>query len=64
MNEKLTCPKCNKDMAKIVYGYPTEALVQLVDSNGWMLGGCSPSPIKFYCKNCKVSWSEDFGFDS
>jgi hypothetical protein len=51
-------------MSRIVYGYPSESLADIAKEKGWILGGCSPSPIKFYCKDCKVSWSEDFGFDS
>jgi hypothetical protein len=50
-------------MSRIVYGYPTQALVELAEENEWVLGGCMISPIKFYCKNCNVSWSEDLGFD-
>jgi len=63
MNENFFCNKCNEPMSRIVYGYPTQAMVELAEENEWVLGGCMISPIKFYCKNCKVSWSEDLGFD-
>ena len=60
----MNCEKCQSKMWEIVYGYPTPELYELAEQNLWLIGGCSPSPIKFYCKDCKVSWSEDFGFDS
>lgn len=50
-------------MAKIVYGYPTEALSKIALGKGWILGGCMIHPISRYCRKCKVSWSEDLGFD-
>lgn len=50
-------------MSKIVYGHPTEDAKKVAKENGWILGGCIPSTIQFYCKDCKVSWSIDGGFD-
>jgi hypothetical protein len=50
-------------MTRIVYGHPTETLSQIAQEKGWIIGGCMPSPISRYCKDCNVSWSEDLGFD-
>lgn len=50
-------------MTRIVYGYPTEDARKVAEENGWMLGGCMPSPIEFYCRGCNSSWSSDVGFD-
>jgi hypothetical protein len=57
------CKFCNEGMSRIVYGYPTESLLKVAKDNNWVLGGCMPSPLSFYCKLCNASWSEDLGFD-
>jgi hypothetical protein len=63
VDEKILCKICNKEMARIVYGYPTEALSKIASEEGWILGGCMFSPISRYCRECKISWSDDLGFD-
>lgn len=64
MEESLGCISCGKDMSRIVYGYPAAGLSEIAKENNWILGGCMPMPIKFYCRDCKVSWSNDLGFDN
>jgi hypothetical protein len=63
MTKKILCKVCNKDMSRIVYGYPTKDLLEIASEKGWILGGCVISSISRYCKGCQVSWSEDLGFD-
>jgi hypothetical protein len=63
MEEKIFCSRCKDPMSRIVYGYPTEALLEIAAEKGWIIGGCMPTPVSQYCKKCKVSWSEDLGFD-
>jgi hypothetical protein len=50
-------------MTRIVYGYPTETLREIASEKGWVLGGCMPGPITRWCRDCKISWSKDLGFD-
>ena len=63
MEEAVSCIVCGIPMSKILYGHPTETILDMAKEQDWILGGCMPSPISFYCKVCRVSWSEDLGFD-
>ena len=58
------CIKCNREMIKIVYGYPTPAFEDISEDLGMSMGGCTPGPITHFCKECKISWSKDMGFDN
>lgn len=57
------CIKCNKEMLKIVYGYPTPDFNTFSKDLGLYIGGCTPGPITHFCKECSVSWSIDLGYD-
>jgi hypothetical protein len=63
VSKKILCIVCNQPMTRIVYGLMTKDLYEVAEKNGWLVGGCTPSPITNYCKDCNVSWSKDLGFD-
>jgi hypothetical protein len=56
------CLDCDTTMSRIVYGYPSESLLQIKEEKGWTLGGCTPSDIEFICKSCNSIWSSIDGF--
>jgi hypothetical protein len=58
------CASCGKEMSRVVYGYPTQGLLDLAKENNWVLGGCVIENVKFFCRTCKVSWSTEFGFEN
>lgn len=63
VSDKIICNICNQPMTKIVYGLASQSLYEIAEENGWIIGGCTPSPITNYCRPCGVSWSKDLGFD-
>lgn len=63
VEKEIFCNVCNKLMTRVVYGYPTKALLEVAAEKDWILGGCMPTPVSRYCRECKASWSEDLGFD-
>jgi hypothetical protein len=48
------CPKCEGDLVSIVYGYPSQEMVESADRGEILLGGCfvSDNDPQFRCKNC------------
>jgi len=58
------CIKCNREMIRIVYGYPAPEFENISKDLGMAMGGCQPGPITHFCKICKISWSSDMGFDN
>jgi hypothetical protein len=56
------CLSCDIAMSRIVYGYPSGALLEIKEEKGWILGGCTPSDIEFICKSCNSIWSSIDGF--
>jgi hypothetical protein len=51
-------------MSKVVYGYPSPALIDMKQEKGWILGGCTPSDIQFICKSCDSFFSSETGFQA
>ena len=55
------CPDCSDggDVLKIIWGYPTEELLEESKKGTFILGGCCPEPgINFQCKKCKKKIGE------
>ena len=57
--KKQTCPKCEtSEIVDIVYGYPTEEVLQSWFKKEIELGGCivrNENPI-YKCKKCNHQW--------
>lgn len=57
--KKQTCPKCEaSEVVDIVYGYPTEEVLQSWFKKEIELGGCivrNENPI-YKCKKCNHQW--------
>jgi hypothetical protein len=62
MEYEKVCLSCSSGMSRIVYGHPSQTLLEIKEEKGWILGGCTPLDIKFLCKNCNASWSSVSGF--
>lgn len=61
------CPYCNsKDVAKILYGYPSGDMIMLEAAGRVKLGGClidiEYSP-EYHCNNCKKQWDREEAID-
>lgn len=52
------CPKCGaaNGSVPVVYGAPTDALIQDEARGKVLIGGMVPMSEKFYCKSCQSSW--------
>ena len=51
------CIKCkSKNVIKIVYGRPNKALMDDAEKGLVILGGCSMSDKKLFCKDCKTKF--------
>jgi hypothetical protein len=48
-----TCPFCNHELVNIIYGYPSEKLIQMAKEENFALGGkiTTNSPTH-YCYGC------------
>jgi hypothetical protein len=57
------CLNCDTAMSRVVYGYPSPALMEIKEEKGWTLGGCTPLDIEFLCKTCDAFWSSVSGFN-
>ena len=59
MNKK--CPKCGKDLANIIYGYPTPECFDAQDEKKIYLGGCGffDDNPKYHCYDCELDFSEN-----
>ena len=64
MEDEKVCLKCKTSMSKVVYGYPSETLLEMKEEKGWTLGGCTPSDIQFVCKSCNSFFSSETGFQT
>ncbi len=55
------CPKCNKELVKIVYGMPDVDMIEKAKKREIFLGGCVIEDFqpKYHCNNCKKSYSEN-----
>jgi hypothetical protein len=63
MEYEKVCWSCSSGMSKVVYGYPSPALLEIKEEKGWTLGGCAPLDIEFICKTCDAFWSSNSGFN-
>jgi hypothetical protein len=57
------CPKCNSnDVARIVYGLPTEEAFKEADKRKIVFGGCciDDSCPKWHCNQCGHDWGKAF----
>jgi len=53
------CPECNKEtVVDIIYGYPSDELLEEARQNKVVLGGCvvEESNPEFRCLNCNKEW--------
>ena len=56
------CPYCNsKDVAKIVYGYPSGDMIMQEAVGKIKLGGCIITGIdpEYFCNNCEREWDKE-----
>ncbi|MBS4539017.1 hypothetical protein GOQ27_11130 [Clostridium sp. D2Q-11] len=56
------CPKCNpKNVAKIVYGYPSHELYKEPEEGQVILGGCCimPDSPEYHCNECDAEWRKE-----
>ena len=59
-NNKKNCPKCNKRLSLILYGLPSQELIDNIP-NDVILGGCMlmGNDPKYYCSNCNTYFLDD-----
>lgn len=61
-NDIPKCPNCNKRLAKIIYGFPTEEMFEQAEKQEVYLGGCTmiigEEPI-YHCYRCDRNFYED-----
>lgn len=59
------CPNCSHDMVNIIYGMPSQKLIDMARSEGVALGGCNigPGMPTHYCYGCHEAYPaiEDSG---
>lgn len=60
LREKTRCPVCdNNSKVQIVYGLPMdESIFNAADKKQIILGGCSPTDMKYGCTNCEAEYEE------
>ena len=58
MHDTKTCPDCGGRLAEIVYGYPNPKILERSVHGDVVLGGCSPMPYDWRCRQC----GHDFAF--
>ena len=58
--KKTPCPKCNSldDAIPLIFGYPSQALMEKAQKGEVALGGCCPpmpgqKQVTMHCKKCK-----------
>ncbi|MBI1870915.1 MAG: hypothetical protein HYS07_06970 [Chlamydiae bacterium] len=59
-SNSVPCPKCGspENVIPIVYGYPSQGLMDRADQGKVKLGGCviGGNDPHYYCKKCEQSW--------
>lgn len=55
------CPNCNHELVNIIYGMPSQKLVDMAKTEGIALGGCSiyPNQPTHYCYGCHETFPAD-----
>ena len=54
------CPQCDSDnVVPIVFGYPSETLLESADRGEVSLGGCcmTGDDPEWHCKDCEYDWA-------
>lgn len=48
------CTNCGKDLVNVIYGFPTQKLIDMAKTEGIALGGCSLNINRptHYCYGC------------
>lgn len=55
-----TCPNCNHEMVNIIYGMPSQKLIDMARNEDVALGGCSfqEGLPTHYCYGCQEAYPE------
>jgi predicted Zn-ribbon and HTH transcriptional regulator len=62
MEDVTRCPQCHsEDLVRIVYGMPSEEMVEESVAGRVALGGCLvwPDAPDYTCQNCGYEWRAD-----
>ena len=57
--KKRVCPECgSEDIARIVFGFPGQELMERAQRREIVLGGCwlSDQEPQWHCKDCEDEW--------
>lgn len=59
----MKCPNCNKNLVKIIYGFPDKEAIDKLEKKKVYLGGCEmlekmENP-KYHCYNCNRNYFKD-----